>query len=276
MPGWGSAAGRTPSPRCILGWKFWLSKCGRWPGVGLSLILFNFLSKRWLFETIWCNSCKFSCGECFCFLLRHKSFQFKCSQLVDKSHYIHFLHLWPPSPEDGPSWCKQRPTAKSTSATSALFSDTSAPKTSSLGVGCGKAAGNCLNCARFRHPCPLFWHLVAFTRLSECCYWFYKIENKFTYNESVNIKSNLLWNTITSENMEVSGHRWCRMHIHNPHTHHPKVFTRSNRGHLRCSCEFPEPKHLLAVGRRMRMWSWRCWWWAAGITHSSFPFLSLW
>ena len=24
--------------------------------------------------------------------------------------------------------------------------------------------------------------------------------------------------------MEVSDHRWCRMHIHNPHTHHPKVF----------------------------------------------------
>ena len=139
----------------LLGWKFWLSKCGRWPGVGLSLILFNFYQKDdsvKRFDVILA-----SCCECFCFLLRHKSFQFKCSQLVDKSHYyIHFLHLWPPSPEDGPSWCKQRPTAKSTSATSALFSDTSAPKTSSLGVGCGKAAGNCLNCARFRHPCPLF------------------------------------------------------------------------------------------------------------------------
>ena len=161
----------------LLGWKFWLSKCGRWPGVGLSLILFNFLSKRWLFETIWCNSCKFSCGECFCFLLRHKSFQFKCSQLVDKSHYIHFLHLWPPSPEDGPELVQATTNCQKhfhlSEVTSALFSDTSAPKTSSLGVGCGKAAGNCLNCARFRHPCPLFWHLVAFTRLSECCCWFY-------------------------------------------------------------------------------------------------------
>ena len=108
----------------LLGWKFWLSKCGRWPGVGLSLILFNFLSKRWLFETIWCNSCKFSCGECFCFLLRHKSFQFKCSQLVDKSHYIHFLHLWPPSPEDGPELVQ--------------------------------ATTNCQK--HFRHLCPLFRH----------------------------------------------------------------------------------------------------------------------
>ena len=82
------------------------------------------LIKKIFFETIWCNSCKFSCGECFCFLLRHKSFQFKCSQLVDKSHYIHFLHLWPPSPEDGPELVQ--------------------------------ATTNCQK--HFRHLCPLFRH----------------------------------------------------------------------------------------------------------------------